>query len=368
MAEYHYVRKTIRWGGKRYEVRGRTEAEALENLSELLSALREGRQIRSGDTLVEIWYQEWKRVYKVPSDLTRKSLKLYDEKYGKYIGPTIGYMRLRDVRDIHLQSILNEQRGMSFSHVTKLRMVMQEIFHQAYRSRLIAFDPSDGLKLPKNEKRSHRSITDEERTHILEVASYHPSGLWVLLILYTGLRPGEAAALQWKDIDFDRNEIHVYKAIESGTSTIKTPKTPAGIRDIPMRKDLRQLLWNVRGDPFSLLFPTRKGTIRSPTSVWKLWNSFAKELDLHMGAEEQDGKIVHHAIAPDLTLYCLRHTFCTDLQRAGVAINIAKELMGHSSIAVTADIYTHRNLSILHQNISRLDSLDSGILRGNAQF
>ena len=160
----------------------------------------------------------------------------------------------------------------------------------------------------------------------------------------------------------------MYKAIESGTSTIKTPKTPAGIRDIPMRKDLRQLLWNVRGDPFSLLFPTRKGTIRSPTSVWKLWNSFAKELDLHMGAEEQDGKIVHHAIAPDLTLYCLRHTFCTDLQRAGVAINIAKELMGHSSIAVTADIYTHRNLSILHQNISRLDSLDSGILRGNAQF
>lgn len=94
----------------------------------------------------------------------------------------------------------------------------------------------------------------------------------------------------------------------------------------------------------------------------------AKGVDLHMGAEEQDGKIVHHAIAPDLTLYCLRHTFCTDLQRAGVAINIAKELMGHSSIAVTADIYTHRNLSILHQNISRLDSLDSGILRGNAQF
>ena len=104
-------------------------------------------------------------------------------------------MRLRDVHDIHLQSILNEQRGMSFSHVTKLRMVMQEMFHQAYRSRLIAFDPSDGLKLPKNVKRSHRSITEEERAHILEVAAYHPSGLWVLLILYTGLRPGEAAAL-----------------------------------------------------------------------------------------------------------------------------------------------------------------------------
>ena len=113
---------------------------------------------------------------------------------------------------------------------------------------------------------------------------------------------------------------------------------------------------------------SRKGTIRGASGIWRLWNSFAKELDLHMGAIEKDGKIIQHAIAPDLTTYCLRHTFCTDLQRAGVAINIAKELMGHSSITVTADIYTHRNLSILHQNISRLDSLDSGILRGNAQF
>lgn len=324
MSKYPYVRKTIRWKGRRYEVRGQSEAEAFEKLYELMSALRDGREIRSGDTLLEIWYQEWKRVYKESTDLTTKSLRLYDEKYQKYIGPVIGTMKLRDVHDIHLQSILNDQRGMSFSHVTKLRMVMQEMFRQAYRSRLIPFDPSAGLRLPKNSKRSHRSITEEERAHILEVAAYHPSGLWVLLILYSG--------------------------------------------DIPMRKDLRQLLWQARGDPFSLLFPTKKGTVRSSTSVWRLWNSFAKELDLHMGAEQRDGKIIRHAIAPDLTLYCLRHTFCTDLQRAGVAINIAKELMGHSSIAVTADIYTHRNLSILHQNISRLDSLDSGILRGNAQF
>lgn len=99
-----------------------------------------------------------------------------------------------------------------------------------------------------------------------------------------------------------------------------------------------------------------------------VWNSFAKELDLHMGAETQDGKIIHHAIAPDLTLYCLRHTFCTDLQRGGVAINIAKELMGHSSIAVTADIYTHRDLSILHQNISRLDTLNAGNFREITSF
>ena len=123
-----------------------------------------------------------------------------------------------------------------------------------------------------------------------------------------------------------------------------------------MRKELRRVLWREHGGPFSLLFPTRKGTIRGPSGIWKLWNSFAKELDLHMGALEEDGRILQHAIAPDLTTYCLRHTFCTDLQRAGVAINIAKELMGHSSIAVTADIYTHRDSNVLHENISRLDT------------
>ena len=51
MAEYHYVRKSVRWEGKRYEVRGQTEAETLEKMVELLAALRDGRSIRNGDTL-----------------------------------------------------------------------------------------------------------------------------------------------------------------------------------------------------------------------------------------------------------------------------------------------------------------------------
>ena len=74
-----------------------------------------------------------------------------------------------------------------------------------------------------------------------------------------------------------------------------------------------------------------------------------------MGAVVEDGKIIYHAVAPDLTPYCLRHTFCTDLQRAGVPINVAKELMGHSDISITANIYTHRDQRLLHENIAKLD-------------
>lgn len=197
-------------------------------------------------------------------------------------------------------------------------------------------------------------LTKEERRHILALAATHPAGLWVLTVLYTGLRPGETAALFWKDIDFARNEIHVYKAVESGTRVIKDPKTPAGIRDIPMRRELRERLLAVRGtgDP---RLPTPAGEIRGASSLRRLWESFARDLDLRMGAKVREGQIVQHAIAPDLTPYCLRHTFCTDLQRAGVPINVAKELMGHANISVTANIYTHRDQKVLHSNMAKLN-------------
>ena len=94
--------------------------------------------------------------------------------------------------------------------------------------------------------------------------------------------------------------------------------------------------------------------MRSANSLRRLWNAFARDLDLRMGAKVRDGEVVQHAIASDLTPYCLRHTFCTDLQRAGVPINVAKELMGHANISVTANIYTHRDQKVLHSNMAKL--------------
>ena len=355
MEKYTYIRKTITWDSRRYEVRGKTEQEACEKLADLVVSLKRGEFAASGQTTVEQWFQQWMQTYKIPSGITPKSLRLYDEKYNGYIGPAIGQKKLQDVRDLHLQTILNTQAGRSYSHVSKLRMVLQELFRQARRSRLIVFDPAEGLQLPESTKRSHRPITAAERRHILALAKEHRAGLWVLTILYAGLRPGETAALSWKDIDFDRNEIHVYKAIESGTKTVKAPKTPAGVRDIPMRQELRDRLLDAQGRPDDLVFPAPAGGVRSANSLQRLWGSFAHALDLHMGAKVQDGVIAKHALAPDLTPYCLRHTFCTDLQRAGVPINVAKELMGHANISVTANIYTHRDQKVLHSNMAKLN-------------
>ena len=368
MDKYQYIRKTITWEGKRYQVYGKTEAEAIEKLAELKASLKRGEKTISERTTVDRWFHEWIEVYKKSSGITEKSLAMYGEKYRNYIKPEIGSMKLKDVKEIHLQKIMNGQAGRSYSHCAKLRMVMQELFSKARKSRLITYDPAEDIKLPSTSRGGNRSITDQERSHILAVADTHRAGLWILTMLYAGLRPGEAAALQWKDIDFDRNEIHIYKAIESGSGAIKGPKTAAGVRDIPIHGELRRKLEAAKGEPFDYVFTMTNGNPMTSDGMQRTWRSFRRALDLEMGAKTYRNKIIQSVVAKDLTVYCLRHTFCTDLQRAGVPINVAKELMGHSNISVTANIYTHRDSDTLHANIEKLTEWESsGCVNGSVK-
>ena len=352
--KYEYVRKTFTWEGKRYDVKGKTIEEVYKKIAKMKVSLERGEIVINANTTVDHWFKEWVETYKNAAGLTPKSLKMYDEKYRNYIQPVIGAMKLRDVREIHLQKILNDQAGRSYSHVSKIRLVLKEMFSRARKTRIITFDPAEDLKLPATQKNSHRAITETERAAILSLAPSHRSGLWVLMMLYAGLRPGETVALNWADIDFERNEIHVHKAVESGSERIKETKTEAGNRDVPMHADLKYHLLRVQGKPESPVFQTGAGNRHNHKSLQRLWNSFARDLDIKLGAELRRNQIIKHAIAPDLTPYCLRHTFCTDLQKAGVPINIAKELMGHSDISVTANIYTHKDPGTLHANIEKL--------------
>lgn len=294
----NYIRKTARYNGKKYEATGKTELEAMTKLADKLAAAKRGEETISNAMSVDAWYRQWKALYKEPKGLTAKSLGMYDEKYQGYIKPRIGHMKLKDVKDAHLQKILNEQAGMSESHCKKVRMVLQEMFKRARQSRLIVFDPAELLELPTMQKGTRRSITEEEREAILAVAEHHRAGLWVLTLLYTGMRPGETAALIWADVDFERNEIHVHAAKESGSTTIKGPKTAAGIRDIPMHSELAWRLQRARGAPFAPVFPTQAGNRQNENSLRRLWTGFKRDLDIHMGAKLERNKIVVSKVAP----------------------------------------------------------------------
>lgn len=350
------IRKTMRYNGKQYEGYGKTEQEAMLKLAEKIADVKRGEVTINDSMTVDAWYKQWKATYKDPKDMTGKSLGMYDEKYNKYIKPRIGHMKLKNVTDVHLQKIMNEQAGMSDSHCKKLRSVLQQMFKRARQSRIIIYDPAELLDLPRTTKGTRRSLTDEERAAVLKVAETHRSGLWILTLLYTGMRPGETAALRWEDIDFKKNEIHVHAARESGcTNAIKAPKTAAGDRIIPLHAALKPKLKAAKHHPSGYVFVTGQGNPQNENSLRRLWTGFRRELDIEMGAKVKRNAIKESVIAEDLVPYCLRHTFCTDLQKAGVPLNVAKEIMGHADIQTTANIYTHRDLNTLHKGMEMLD-------------
>lgn len=350
-----YIRKTARYNGKKYEATGKTELEAMTKLAEKLAAAKRGEELISGAMTVDAWYKQWKATYKDPKGLTSKSLGMYDEKYNGYIKPIIGHMKLRDVKDIHLQRILNAEAGKSRSHVEKLRRVLREMFSRARKSRLIPYDPSEDLELPEAKEGTHRSLTDVERAVLLKVAETHPAGLYILTLLYTGMRPGEAAALNWADVDFDHNEIHIHAALESGTGAVKGPKTAAGVRDIPIHSDLLPRLLAARGGPFDPVFTGREGRRLNSNSQYRQWSTFKRAMDIQMGAEVYRNKVVKSVVADDLTPYCLRHTFATDCARAGVPLETVRWLLGHADISTTANIYQHKDGATLHAGMALLD-------------
>lgn len=175
-------------------------------------------------------------------------------------------------------------------------------------------------------------------------------------MLYCGLRPSETIPLIWKDVDFEKKQLTVNKSNDTRSNQTKEPKTKAGKRTIPIPDILISELQAAAGTPFDYLFtqPTT-GKRHTNSSMRQMWESFLKELDIAMGAQcevrevpsglgvRKISYIASHAIAPDLVPYCLRHTYCTDLQAAGVPINVAKELMGHSDISMTSKVYTHKS-------------------------
>jgi len=146
----------------------------------------------------------------------------------------------------------------------------------------------------------------------------------------------------------------VTKALELKTGKIKSPKTASGYRKAPIPdiliNDLKQL--NCIGPIFTQ--PTT-GKQHTGESMRCMWESFKRAMNIEMGAKVYRNQIKKEdeKVAADLTPYCLRHTYGTDLQNAGVPINVAKYLMGHSDIAVTANIYTH------HTEEASLQALES---------
>lgn len=336
-----YYRHQEKYEGVKIDISAKSERALAEKVRQKKNEIDGGEMLAGRGVLVKTWCQEWLLNYKKPY-ITKKGYDTYRYIVKNQIDPEIGAMRLKDIKPVHLQRIISGRIGKSASHVMRVKTTLRGIFRQARINGYVVADPSEDIALPRLPSGSHRCITEAEKSTLLKVCDTHPRGLYVRLLYHCGLRPQEAIALRWSDIDFKRKLIHVTKAIENGTKIVKSTKSKSGVRDIPIPDALVPWLSAARTDDGALVLPDDSGGQADNNTCYRWWRAIRRAMNIEMGARVYRNQVLDELVASELTAYCLRHTYCTNLQRAGVALNVAKYLMGHSDVAMTANIYGHQ--------------------------
>lgn len=213
------------------------------------------------------------------------------------------------------------RQGYSKRSVQMHRDILNMVFNHAIVKGFVKVNPCAAVSMPRNLLTTKRSLPDDEAIMAVKNGAGAPFGLFALVCLYAGLRRGEALALQYSDIDRAKGVIHITKSVEfiGNSPNIKAPKTKAGFRDVILLDTLSKQI----PDGTGYLFSQKEGGLLTKIQYRKRWNAYCK------------------AIGHNITAHQLRHGFATILYEAGVPDKDAQELLGHSSISVTKDIYTH---------------------------
>ena len=326
--KYKYEKK-VTIEGKRYSFYADSEPELYKKIALREKEIEEGRVLVTGSMTVKQWVKICLETYK--SNVKPETLANMTMRIDKHIVGAIGSYQVKAIKPIQCQAIINAQAGKSYSHVRSLMQELKFIFAKAKENHLIAENPAENLVRPSCVKGRRRSITPLERKHLLAVADQDPAYNLFLLMLYCGCRPGEAIICQGNDIQMIKGKrmLHI-----RGTKTINSDRL------VPMPETMYARVKST--GPFDPLCPNAAGRRHSVSSYKRLTERLRRDMNISMGAKVYRNQLVPPLpLADDFVPYNLRHTYCTDLQKAGVDIRTAQKLMGHADIQITANIYTH---------------------------
>ncbi len=337
----------------RLTARGKSERQVKKNMEQkLLEWQKEQDELKNKTMFPEVnfkvfadnWYELNIKNANI-SDTTKSDYKYY--LYSNII-PYFEKFKLCDITEDDCQRFLNKYVGYSKANVSKIRMTLRRVLRKAQKQKLIGENPAEDIVLPQVTEGKRRPITDEERALILKQVPNHYAGAMVLTMLCCGLRPAEIRRMEWDWIDFDNAILTVGKSKTKAGTGRKIPMPPQLVKALQEHKakNLNEQYVFVRCKNPSLPM--------DENAFYHAWHNFKREMDIANGATVYRNQITKSTLAEDFEPYLLRHTFCTDCQAAGVPINVAKELMGHSDISVTAKIYTHMVDEVFEQNRQRL--------------
>ena len=334
---------------QRKTVYAKTMRELEEKAAELRRQVGAGSIVDDGGITVGQWAYEWLKTYK--TGIAPSSFEVYEVSLRAHIIPALGHMKLKNVKPFHVQGLINAMSGKGLTRATeKAAMTAKQLFNRAVENGLITKSPAVVLEMPTKVKREKRALSEVEKNAFESAALDLTEKAFVLTMLYAGLRRGEVLALTWDDIDIDKKTISISKTwtVHGNEGVIKpSPKTKAGNREIPMTGNLHSSIKNLHASQAgsrNYLF-TSSGNPMTLSEFRAFWKRISEKLALSLGTD----------LSKDVTPHIFRHTYATMLFYAGVDIKAAQYLLGHSSVAVTMEIYTHLDKSKLSTAADKLD-------------
>jgi integrase len=344
-------------------VRG-SRKDAEKELRRLLHAVDTGEHVEPNRITVQQWLATW--LDAVRAEVAPKSHERYGEIVHNFLMPAVGNLPLAKLAPTHIQTAYTgwatggrrDGKGGGLSPRTRrhIHRILSAALSRAVEQQLIARNPCDAFKkrLPKVERREMATLAAHQAQALL-AAIRHTRVYWpVLIALATGARRGEILALRWRNVDLDRGSLCIVESLEQTKAGLrfKAPKSekvraitlPAFAIDELRRLKRGQaeelLALGVRQSGDTLLCARADGEPMQPRSLThEFTRAVTKVKDI-----------------PRVRFHDLRHSHATQLLVAGVHPKVAQERLGHSTISVTLDLYSHVTATMQEDAATRIDA------------
>ena len=360
---------------KQKSIYGKTRAEVAKKLSEMTSAIQNGSYIAPRNLTLSEWLEVWLTSYayiKVrPS--TYASYQAYIE---RHVSPIIGGLQLQKLTTNQLQVFFNEKRvngridgkgGLSPKTIRNMYNMLHEALQQAVINKTVSVNVSEGVVLPSKDEKEITVFKPEEQRAIIEAAQKDRLGFAIELDFFTGLRVGELCALKWSDIDLAAKEFRVRRTlqrVQKKTSDIKAKgkrtqivegatKTKKGNRVIPLTDTMLQKLLVHKARQ---LFEKRRLGKGYSDNGYVFANEFGGAIEPSYLRDVYD-RILKNANAPHYTFHTIRHTFATRAIENDMPVKVVSEILGHSSVQLTMDLYCHPSISAKRNVLEKMENL-----------
>jgi integrase len=282
----------------------------------------------------------------VKTRLARQTYESYEMLLRLHIRPRIGLMRLSEVKIHDIQIIYSdmEANALSARTIRYVHTVLSMAMKKAVQLSYIIKNPCDYAELPKQVRDETKVFSHQQASLFLQHAKNNKHSLIFEIALVTGMRPEEYLGLRWSDIDLAKGIVSVQKALvwhrTGGGWSLEEPKTKKSRRSIPLPKSLADKLKSHRKKQLAYRFEL--GSAYQNNDL-----VFASEIGTPLNsrnlAQRHFDKILKDAGLADLgfVLYSLRHTCATLLLLSGENPKVVSERLGHSSVKMTLDTYSH---------------------------